>query len=148
MSRTKAYRRSFDGDFFGGDDDAYEEKVDADPRVGLVNLADVMLVLACGLMVALVAHWNIDLSQVSEVEAQSEMTEISQDDINRMADEMQNGFGNSYEQRGTVYEDPTTGQLYMLEQEYDTINTEEDGSYGGDAEGMETDDSYGGQKNG
>ena len=35
---------------------------------GVGNLADVMLVFACGLMVALVVAWNVDLQTVQEVE--------------------------------------------------------------------------------
>ena len=37
-----------------------------DPTSGLSNLADCMLVLACGLMVALVVAWNVDLWYYSQ----------------------------------------------------------------------------------
>ncbi len=84
---------------------------DVDPRASVANLADVMLVFACGLMVALVAHWNINVSTVQQVEKQSEMTEVS--DVETMADDMATGSG-GYTQLGTVYQDPKTGQMYML----------------------------------
>lgn len=37
------------------------EEVDA--MAGVANLADVMLVFACGLMAAVILNWNVDLSK-------------------------------------------------------------------------------------
>lgn len=92
--------------------DPYADQEEADPRVGLVNLADVMLVFACGLMVALVAHWNVDL-QLDQVDE----TSIERlDDVQDIIDEMKSG-GGGYDERGRVYEDPSTGQLYLLSEE-------------------------------
>ena len=36
---------------------------DVNPSAYIVNLADCMLVLACGFMVALISYWNIDVPQ-------------------------------------------------------------------------------------
>lgn len=102
--------RGFSSGGFGGN--RFVEQEEADPRTGLVNLADVMLVFACGLMVALVAHYNVNLTG-SEVEIDGETTEISESDYSAIEDEQ--GSGQSLEERGTVYEDPTTGQLYLIE---------------------------------
>lgn len=109
-----ANRRDFSADAFSAN--PYEVQEEADPRVGLVNLADVMLVLACGLMVALVVNWNINLPSASEITDMAEMTELSKADIEQMTDQMQSGSGSNYQERGMVYEDPTTGKLYLLEQ--------------------------------
>lgn len=97
-------------------DTSFVDAEDADPRVGLVNLADVMLVFACGLMVALVVNWNIKLPSAVEVSDVGEMSELSQDEINDMAQDMLSDTGTGYQEKGIVYEDPTTKQLYMLEQ--------------------------------
>lgn len=92
---------------------AYIDTEDADPRVGLVNLADVMLVFACGLMLALVAAWNLDVSRLSEVVQSADYTEV--DNI----EDFQNldGSGTGYNQLGMVYQDPRTGKMYMLQED-------------------------------
>lgn len=97
---------------------SFKEQEDVDPRVGLVNLADVMLVFACGLMLALVVHWNVNVSNVTEMD-QQDMTEIDQSQVENMADDMQSA-GSSYNELGKVYQDPTTGQMYLLQQDTDS----------------------------
>lgn len=104
-------RRDFGASSFGSN--SYCEEEDADPRIGLVNLADVMLVFACGLMLALVSRWGVNLSTVEEMDS-SNMQEI--EDVQSMIDEMQSG-GGGYDERGRVYQDPETGTLYLLEAE-------------------------------
>lgn len=94
---------------------AYTEAEDADPRVGLVNLADVMLVFACGLMLALVSYWNLDIAQMTEVVQSDELAEVQ--GIEDMEDQMNGAGGNSFTQLGMVYEDPTTGKMYMLKED-------------------------------
>jgi hypothetical protein len=84
---------------------------DADPRIGLVNLADVMLVFACGLMLALVTYWNLDVSAMQEIIQTQDVTEVS--DIAQMEDQIVGG-GSGYQELGMVYQDPMTGKLYML----------------------------------
>ena len=103
--------RSFGSSGFSGS--KFKEQEDVDPRVGLVNLADVMLVFACGLMLALVVHWNVNVTTVTQMDEQ-DMTEIDQNNVENMANEMQGG--NSYNELGMVYQDPTTGKMYLLEE--------------------------------
>ena len=43
-------------------------KDDADPMASVANIADIMLVFACGLMMALVTVWNIDFTPLSELQ--------------------------------------------------------------------------------
>lgn len=93
---------------------SYAEQEDADPRVGLVNLADVMLVFACGLMLALVTFWNLDVSQMTEVVQADEMSEV--EGIEDLADQMGEG-GSNFTELGMVYQDPMTGKMYMLRDE-------------------------------
>lgn len=86
-----------------------------DPTSGLANLADCMLVLSCGLMVALVVAWNIDLN----------VTEVSKSENYKQVDNVQNTDGDiesggaSYVDMGRIYQDPETGKLYMVEEEAD-----------------------------
>lgn len=85
---------------------------DIDPMASLANLSDAMLVFACGLLIALVVAWNVDISPVIEVELdQSQQI----DDIESFEGDL-NGAGTSYVQRGTVYQDPNTGTMYLLEE--------------------------------
>ncbi len=88
----------------------YRDEEDADPRVGLVNLADVMLVFACGLMLALVSYWNLDLPNVAKLD-KADMQEV--DNVQEMTDELQSSTS-SYMELGKVYQDPKTGQLYVM----------------------------------
>jgi hypothetical protein len=90
--------------------DEYESAEDADPRIGLVNLADVMLVFACGLMLALVTYWNLDVSTMTEMIEGADVTEVS--DIEDMTESTQNA-GSGYTELGTVFKDPMSGKLYM-----------------------------------
>lgn len=103
-------RRNFTDSAFGSN--AYVEEEDADPRVGLVNLADVMLVFACGLMLALVSRWGVNLSAVEAQASAQDMQEV--EDVQDMIDQMQSG-GGVYNERGKVYQDPETGTMYLLE---------------------------------
>lgn len=87
---------------------------DVDPLEGVTNIADVMLVFACGLMLALAVYWNIDLGPIGDrVDLQQgrEVTETF--DLRDDLVETQ-GQGELYEKMGTVYKDPRTGQLFML----------------------------------
>ena len=88
-----------------------EVEDDIDPMSSVANIADAMLVFACGLMVALVVAWEVDLSAVKEVELQdSEQIE----DVQTLQDIL-SAEGSAYIQRGTVYQDPNTGTMYLLE---------------------------------
>lgn len=87
---------------------------DEDPTSGLSNLADCMLVLACGLMVALVVAWNIDIQTVTEVQMTENKTELT--DVENMDGDFESG-GTTYVDVGRVYQDPETGTYYILEDE-------------------------------
>ena len=85
---------------------------DMDPMASLANLADVMLVFACGLMLSLITYWNIDVSAISEVIPESKVSEIENpEDI---PNQLQTPEGNAYLDMGRVYMDPTTGKYYMV----------------------------------
>lgn len=91
---------------------SYLEEEDADPRVGLVNLADVMLVFACGLMLALVTYWKLDVSNMQQITQTESMEEVEN------VDELTSATGgDSYQDMGRVYKDPKTGTMYLLSKE-------------------------------
>lgn len=111
-----AYRpRSINASSLLGDSLEMEPE-EADPRVGLVNLADVMLVFAAGLMVALVTYWNLDIApQMTEVVQTENLSEV-QGDIEEGQTTMSES-GTGYEELGVVYRDPQTGKMYMMTQD-------------------------------
>ena len=86
----------------GGDED--------DPRTGLVNLADVMLVFACGLMIALVGHYNVDLGSTNLENAEKLEGEMQQMSMSTSSS------SSTYSEVGTVYEDTSTGELYVVQE--------------------------------
>ena len=87
------------------------EADDMDPMSSVANIADAMLVFACGLLISIVLAWNLDISDVTQVEIdQSQQIQDIQDVQDFMESE-----GSGYTERGTVYQDPNTGQLYLLE---------------------------------
>ncbi len=99
---------------FGGADNFSEE--DVNPMSGVANLADVMLVFACGLMLALITYWNVDVSGVSgSIDPVQQGEEITEN-IDGFGDQ-ENGETDDdaqYEEYGVVYRDPVTGKLYMV----------------------------------
>ena len=84
---------------------------DVDPMLSLSNIGDVMLVFACGLMVALVMAWKVDLAQFQQVNPSEE---LQKDDIEQITENLY-GEGNSFVEKGKVYQDPTTGKYYLVE---------------------------------
>ena len=100
---------------------------EVDPMSSLSNIGDVMLVFACGLMVALVVAWNVDLAKFKEVDTK---TELKQDDVERMTEQLY-GEGNAFVEKGKVYQDPVTGKTYVLEKESDSGSGEGNSDGGG-----------------
>lgn len=79
---------------------------DINPMDGMANLVDVMLVFACGLIIALIAAWNVDVTKtpykVDSIKQQQSQTEMDKKDLKEM---------------GKVYKDPNTGKMYVIEDE-------------------------------
>lgn len=96
------------------------EKQEINIMEGIANLADVMLVFACGLMLALIINWNVDVgatAQQVKVDMSKEITELEGLSNNENEDITKSG---DYESYGTVYRDKETGALYVV-----TDNSEE-----------------------
>lgn len=85
---------------------------DEDPRASLVNLVDVMLVFACGLLAALSAGGQAMLVTPKEIEQGKE--------IEAPETTSSNAAGNGYQAVGQVYRDPKSGKLILIEQQPST----------------------------
>ena len=94
----------------GGAAGAYDEEIN--PMDGVGNLADVMLVFACGLLLALITFWNVDVAGIGapvEIDRGMEITDMQGLDSegNPLDD------GDLLEEYGTVYRD-ADGNFYMV----------------------------------
>lgn len=78
-----------------------------DPRASLVNLVDVMLVFACGLLAALTAGGQTAFKKPQEV--------VQGREIQAPPISTQN-LGSGYEAIGQVYRDPKSGKLLLIEE--------------------------------
>ena len=101
---------------------------DVDPMSSMSNIGDCMLVFACGLMVALVMAWNVDLAQFQQVEADQE---LSQDQVSEITEQLY-GEGNAFIEKGKVYQDPQTGQYYLVEEGASTSSSSSSSSSSGE----------------
>ena len=87
-----------------------EEDENSNPLESLTNLFDVMLVFACGLMVALIISLNVDVSRMNQAV-------IEYKDTGGGKATVEESDGVSMEEIGTVYRDPQTGKTYILDDE-------------------------------
>ena len=97
--------------------DNYFREGDADAMAGVSNLADVMLVLAVGIMLALVINWKINVGSkdVTKVDS-SQMKEVNESELGSATESEEDFEENSnLEERGTVYVDRESGKMYMVE---------------------------------
>ena len=109
-----------------------EEEVN--PMNYLSNLSDAMLVLAVGIMLALIVHWNVDIStsggtmsdsgQSYAADGEGGNSAIDRDSaVNFSQDELDNmqsqdkldSSDTGMEKLGEVYYDAATGQSYIVE---------------------------------
>ncbi|MGD8400367.1 MAG: DUF2149 domain-containing protein [Bacillota bacterium] len=97
-----------------------------DPMAALANLLDIMLVFACGLMVALVLSWRLQnvlfdptVSPQQKKQMLQAVQKMVQVEKGRRLQQMpdlagQGGGAAGYNEMGTVFRDPKTGKLFMV----------------------------------
>lgn len=83
---------------------------DVNPMESVANLVDIMLVFACGLMIAIVLNWKVDFSRMTDVIKKENLVEVKDPD-RAIQDAAQN---QKYNEMGVVYEDPETGKMYIM----------------------------------
>ena len=90
-----------------------EQKIN--PMDGMANLADVMLVMACGLMISLISSWNVDIGAGPQKPIQpSPSAQVQQVEGIEDSGINETDATSGYEEMGKVFRDPETGQLYMV----------------------------------
>lgn len=95
----------------------YQENEDPSPMWGVSNMSDVMLVLAVGIMLALVANWNLDIETgtVKELDIKSaQMKEL--ENFHTLEDEefAEKIKNSGLQELGSVYVEPKSGEMYVI----------------------------------
>lgn len=105
--------RDFNASSFANAAMGYEEELD--PMSGVANIVDAILVFACGLILALIVRWNVDISaNMDQVTLTGEMEQIN--DAQEAVESKDEG-GKGYEELGKAYRDPETGQYFIMVEE-------------------------------
>lgn len=100
--------------------DNYEIEDSGSPMDNISNMSDAMLVLAVGIMLALVINWKIDIKEVYKGEEQKESVDDTKLQEFDMEDAKQNNsisfedIESKYVKSGTVYTDTYTGKTYVV----------------------------------
>ena len=84
---------------------------DVNPMNGLANLADAMLVLAVGIMIAVVMGWNLDLKKM---DSNADIQSISSDEIETVDEDALDVGESVLEELGTLLYDKDSGTYYIL----------------------------------
>ena len=84
------------------------------PMDSVSNLADAMLVLAVGIMLALIINWNVDISSASQPDAPQ--MSFESDDL-RESDDDAGTIEADLTEMGKVYYDEKTGTYYIVQNE-------------------------------
>ena len=90
------------------------------PMDGVANLADVMIVLAVGIMLALIINWNLDIGAIAYTKDNTQSVDIENaialdsDSIEEVDKETEQIDSEDMEKLGSVYFDETTGKYYII----------------------------------
>ena len=87
---------------------------DFSPMEGVGNMADAMLVFACGILLALIISWNVDVSEKGEITKAPETKYEIQGMENNNTETMEED--KNLQEMGKVYKDPDTGKYYVIEE--------------------------------
>ncbi|RAP51907.1 MAG: hypothetical protein BZ137_09475 [Methanosphaera sp. rholeuAM130] len=94
---------------------------DSDPTASLVNMVDIMLVLAVGFLILAISStgvMNMDDFQNQQSMNQSEVqTQVDVEQGSEIPNDIEqgSGAGSGYSRVGSVYKDPETGKLVMVD---------------------------------
>lgn len=107
-------RRNGSGRLSGGT--GFDRREQIDPMATVANLVDAMLVLAVGIMLALIVSWNLNISENGQVsdnaKREDALTDFTEEDITDTEVPEEH-----LEKQGTVYYDPETDKYYIMAQD-------------------------------
>ena len=88
------------------------KREEINPMASLVNLADAMLVLAVGIMIAVVIGWNVDIKKVG---SDTRIESIQSEDLETVDPGQLEEDKGVLEEVGTLLYDRETGTYYVVE---------------------------------
>ena len=83
---------------------------DVNPMETTANLTDAMLVLAVGMMLAVIINWNVDLNKFVDVD-EIEASQLNDEQVEQVEEDK------ALQEKGSVYQDPETGKYYIKVEE-------------------------------
>ena len=98
----------------------FSEQDIGNPMDGVSNMSDAMLVLAVGIMLALVINWKIDIKDVYEGQNKKEnVDEANMQEFDAEKSKEENSISaedieSNYVKSGTVYTDTSSGKTYVI----------------------------------
>ena len=98
----------------------FSEDSDISPMDNISNMSDAMLVLAVGIMLALVLNWNIDIKDINyeqqkgDVVEENKLEEFNDENSKERTDITKEDVESNYVKSGTVYTDTATGKTYVI----------------------------------
>lgn len=91
----------------------YNDQEDINPMATVANLVDAMLVLAVGIMLALIVSWNLNIAENGQVNdnarKEDALSDFTEEDIQNSDTKSEN-----LEKQGNVYYDPETDKYYII----------------------------------
>jgi len=92
-----------------------QSEEDFNPLSSLANLADVMFVFSVGLLVALVSVYNVSPTSGSAGKPKQASVDVKQGKELESLPQVDSRTGSGFEEMGTVFKDPKTGKLIMVQ---------------------------------
>ena len=85
------------------------------PMEGVGNMADAMLVFACGLLLALIMSWNVNLDEFGAITDSPNSNDKYEINDYNSGSTQQIDADNQLQELGKVYLDPAKGKYYVIE---------------------------------
>lgn len=103
-------RRKYGGGIRGQIRSGRNENTDVNPMESIANLVDAMLVLAVGMMLAVIINWNVELDSLIDAD-EIDASQLNDDQIEEVEEDQ------ALQEKGMVYQDPETGKYYIKVEE-------------------------------
>lgn len=95
----------------------FSKREDINPMATVANLVDAMLVLAVGIMLALIVSWNLNIAENGQVSDNARKEDAVSDFTEEEVDATKDKPSENLEKQGTVYYDPETDKYYVIVQD-------------------------------
>lgn len=98
----------------------FDDTTDSNPMDGVSNMSDCMLVLAVGIMLAVVINWKVDIKAAYSAKNNTErvdedkMLEIDDENTSNSSNVSYDDLQSKFKKSGTVYTDVYSGKTYVV----------------------------------